>query len=442
MNGMLSQSGRAVALLGARLPGLALMAQPLLPLIVLISVLGGPLPFPLWVSWAIALAPLPVRLWRTGRLFEATPFDIPIPLFLVGMGIGLAVSVDRPLGSVAMQTYIACMLFFYGLTSNANLGPRYWWSVGAAITLGVLGFSVMTFSQGNNFYGSGGSKVVPINRWLIDLLEPLPEFGGWLGNIPLHNNTLGLALGIGLPALVAIVIFGKGHFRIAAGVLGSLFSAILFLSLSGVGWVAALVGLVFIGCCALRKRAYALLPVLPVLGGLAYLAWNNVDWLNHMFPWSAVTSRVRIWETGLTMIIMDHPWFGVGPGQYVLSGPPQSPHNAYLLLYADAGLLGILALIGAAGVTLGLGRQVMRFTRVRAPSRTNPWHAVGVGTLAALAAGAAVSMLESSTAKTWIDTGGNARYVAMPGVWFWAAMLVVAHRHLYPSRSSEKELRR
>ena len=353
-------------------------------------------------------------------------------------------SPDRSLGFVAMQTYIACMLLFYGLTSNANLGPRYWWSVGAVTTLVVLGFSVITFSEAS-FGGSGGSRVVPINRWLIDLLKPLPKFDSWLGNITFHNNMLGMALGIGLPALAAIVIFGKGHLRIAAGILGSFSSAILLLSMSGVGWVAALVGLVFVGCCALRKRAYVLLAVLLPLGGLAYVAWDRVFRLSSLFPWGAITSRVRIWETGLTMI-QDHRWFGVGLGQYIGSAPHQyykgTPHNAYLLLYSDTGLLGVLALIGAAAATLWLGRQVLRFTSISAPSPTNPWHAVGVGTLAALLAGAAVSLLESSTAKTWLATDGTVRYVALPGVWFWAAMLVVAHRHLYPSRSSQSELRK
>jgi hypothetical protein len=69
----------------------------------------------MWLSWLIAILPWPLRFFITRRFTCRTPFDIPILILMVGMLLGFFLSPDCLLGLTAIHTYLACVLFYYGL---------------------------------------------------------------------------------------------------------------------------------------------------------------------------------------------------------------------------------------------------------------------------------------------------------------------------------------
>lgn len=115
----------AFSAITAKAADLFLLSQPFLALMVFISVIVH-VP-PLWVSWIIALSPLPIRYFRTGKIIHRTPLDIPIIILTAGMLIGFALSPDPGLASSALNTYFACVLFYYGIISSAQ-APRIYWA--------------------------------------------------------------------------------------------------------------------------------------------------------------------------------------------------------------------------------------------------------------------------------------------------------------------------
>lgn len=109
----------------AKAADLFLLSQPFLALLVFVSVIVH-VP-PLWVSWIIALLPFPIRYFRTGKIIYRTPLDIPIIILTAGMLLGFALSPDPGLAYSALNTYFACVLFYYGIISNTT-APRVYWA--------------------------------------------------------------------------------------------------------------------------------------------------------------------------------------------------------------------------------------------------------------------------------------------------------------------------
>ena len=78
--------------------------------------------------------------------------------------------------------------------------------------------------------------------------------------------------------------------------------------------------------------------------------------------------RTRIWRTGLE-IFATHPWTGVGSGTFEqAAGPyldrPRAPHNAYLAVLTETGLIGFSLFLALFVVVL------LPLTRASTPNRT------------------------------------------------------------------------
>ncbi len=188
-----------------------------------------------------------------------------------------------------------------------------------------------------------------------------------------------------------------------------LLAAAVFASLSRGAWMGvALAGAVMLAVASPRSRrwlvalcaALLLLGLLGLVGALPAVVSERLGVVAEYFGlfdvrtvdvtpenWSIV-ERMAHWQAGWYMFL-EHPWFGVGPGnydavydRYNLPGWLESlghAHNYYLNLAAETGIFGLSGFL----LTLALAYRAA----IRGLRSPNPfWRAVALGTLGSLVA--------------------------------------------------------
>jgi O-antigen ligase len=99
-------------------------------------------------------------------------------------------------------------------------------------------------------------------------------------------------------------------------------------------------------------------------------------------------------------------------------------HNAYLELYVDTGVFGIIAFICFAAVVAKLAIDI-----IYSP-RNSPYYGFGIGVLLAVLVTALVSTIESAPFGFGIISGSNYCYILSPIPWVLAGLLVTARQLL------------
>ncbi len=101
-----------------------------------------------WLILALALAYFPVRLARSGRLTQRTPFDIPIVLFLISVILGIVVSPDRRVGVGALQSFLVLTAAYYSLVNYP--APVRMLKIGFPFAIaGLIAFFIIAPIQAN-----------------------------------------------------------------------------------------------------------------------------------------------------------------------------------------------------------------------------------------------------------------------------------------------------
>ncbi len=200
--------------------------------------------------------------------------------------------------------------------------------------------------------------------------------GGKIGGVPVFGRitgTTGMAatfiagfFALALPVAVGLAMAARRRERwpwIISAVL--IFLGLAF-TLSRVPIGLGTLAVVVLLLAATRPRVW--LPILLV-GAVVFLATPLRSRMTNFH-----TDRLELWRTGWRMFT-DHPFFGVGPGQYVKhladygrpGGPLEevTPHNSLLYLAAESGVFAALAL--ALAIVLSL-----RFLRRRNPLLLGP----------------------------------------------------------------------
>jgi O-antigen ligase len=412
-----------------KLVDVILLFQPALAVLIFFSILlGKP---PLWLSWLIALIPWGLRLWRTGQLTKRTPFDLPILLFAVGMVIGFAVAPNQVIAQQGLHTYLACILLYYGIVNNGEAKISYRLSiVGVGVVCLIsLGLTILVFSQ-------GGGRHYFFNEWAYQLAQAIPQIDlPRIDEGQITYNAPGAALAMLLPLLLSLTLFQQRLCRrLAWGILCFSFSALLFFVGSGGGWLSATIGLIFVLLC---WKLWTLALTLPATGAGIWAivsSWDKASplsqtWLAEMFPFPHVVGRIHFWENTLNLL-KDHPFTGVGLGAWFElypaygSSPHVTPYNTYLQIYADTGLLGAIAIIGAI-ITFG---YILR--RILHSSAQSNWYGIAIGAMGCILAGAIHGLFELNTSVYAVEEGALHYYVALPYLWLWASLVVVAYHRL------------
>ncbi len=81
-----------------------------------------------------------------------------------------------------------------------------------------------------------------------------------------------------------------------------------------------------------------------------FLLLRNSNMYSFNLPWFSITNRLEYWQKAL-QLISQHPFVGLGVGNYPFF-KSISPHNSYLQIWVEAGVLGVFALIGIGYHTL------------------------------------------------------------------------------------------
>lgn len=190
-----------------------------------------------------------------------------------------------------------------------------------------------------------------------DFLRAYPLWGKEAVRACFNNpNDFAAWLTTMIPLVLSIVYFGKnkeaGIFKRVRvpflWVLLTLLTWCLILTRSRGGWIAGILAVVFIGILKDRKIVIGLILVLATLFFSVPLSYRER-------ACSLLTaldmSRISLWKEAID-IIKDFPLLGTGPNTYSIVSADYSlnditkgfyPHNSYLHLAAETGILGLAA---------------------------------------------------------------------------------------------------
>jgi len=401
-----------------------LYLQPLFPISLYFTVLfGNPL---LWLSLIIALLPFILRYFYHKVLIKQTPFDIAILIFVIGSIVGYFVAPNKDTAAGALYSLLASILIYYSIVSNQEEGKKYWISFGTVIFFICIGISVWFFSQGTG-------RLFSFNNWIFEFFRGLPKTD--IGAV-LHQHAIGALFSVVIPVIFALVLFvTAASRRILLSILCILMMGILFLSVSGNGWIALGIGLAFIFIYWRRWAVFILAPLSAIISALALFFYTDTFWLSNSFSADALLGRFELWEKTVPMLSDWHVFFGIGLGNWpelyynlysnTLSEPIAHMHNNYFQIYTDMGIFGILAISLAAIVF------VMTAAKVIKSSQNNIQKWLAIGFIGSFLGGAFFNMLDVTLTGTVINDSSYI-YLSIPLLWLWAALYAVAYHKLFP----------
>jgi hypothetical protein len=209
-------------------------------------------------------------------------------------------------------------------------------------------------------------------------------------------NNVGLYLGRVWPLLAAVALWGRGRRRALYALALLPVTLALVLSFSrGALLLAVPAAILILGWRAGGRWRWTALALVAA-GALALIPLLNVPRFASLLDMGqgGTFFRLELWQSSLALI-RDHPWFGVGPGnfleayrtRYVLPLAWQEfnlehPHNVYLDHWTRLGVLGVLA---GVGVQVAFWRALRRRSKRLVPSKRTL--ALGLaGSMAALLA--------------------------------------------------------
>jgi hypothetical protein len=336
-------------------------------LLVLLSYLlgaGRALP---WIGLALACLPFVLRLARNGSVRLRTPFDLPMVLLLTGALVGFCTSPDRSISLGALQSMVAFAICYYSWVNHSRQATLVKW----LILLVPVGFLIVLL------------------LFVLDMRHPNGESNFVIGGYGTHHG-LALYLIIVAAVLAGIAAFSRRtRIRVFTGVFFLLFFTVVLI-----------------------------------------MTWDS---LGSLLEWNSISTRTPIWEN-TTDLLSDSPFTGLGLGCWALAywGTPvlgtetvneiTHAHNGYLELYANTGLLGILALLIALVIGAKLSLDIFR------SPRTHPWYGFGVGVILACVATLLVAMVESAPVGVPLVAATTYYYIISPVAWILCGLLGIAHR--------------
>jgi len=281
------------------------------------------------------------RSGRTNRT-RLTALDLSVVLLILAAVVAGVMAADWRAALLELRSVFLLPALYYALLRLVHLDEGAMWRVVDGWALGGLGVALVGLVQ----YALGRNVVVAEGG--------LPR----LQSVYFSPNNVGLYLGRIWPLLVAVALCRLPEPRRALYALALVpVTLALVLSFSRgallLGLPAALLVMGWRAGGRVRWAAVALV----VIGALALIPLLRLPRFAAMFDLEQGSTffRLELWRSSLTMI-RQHPWFGVGPGnfpaayrtRYILPGAWQEPnlehpHNVYLDHWTRLGVLGLLA---------------------------------------------------------------------------------------------------
>ena len=357
------------------------------------------------VATAVALAAL-AAVWLLGlaidrTLLPRTPFNLTLLLFCLALAVGVLASAD-PADTLSKATGVVLGLAVWRFVVIAA-GRRG--HIGVAVVLLLL------ICLGFSLTGIANLRELPKIPFLVaaNPFRNLPLSG--LDRLATHPNQLAALIGLFLPLLVSLLAapprrLAAPLWRLAPALVALLVVAILILTQSRGGWIAAIAGLyvlLLLWAAVLppsrARRALrwiALAGALVVVAGVLWIGpgtlwelWLNPPEETALGTLATLDLRRKMWPWAVTAI-GDFPFTGVGLGAFRqvafrLYPLPIWPdydmghaHNIFLQTALDVGLPGLVAYVAVLFVAAAVGWRVAR--------RDPGFRPVSLGLLAGLVA--------------------------------------------------------
>jgi len=198
------------------------------------------------------------------------------------------------------------------------------------------------------------------------------------------SNAQRLAMGC-VPAVWWMLIIASGSRGAWISLILGALAAFLYAKPAATRWLR------WQGTCALAGAAlYAILFILvPILLKSTFVA----TLLDRPAGWATLSRRDELWAQTMQMIV-DHPWFGVGPMHFSFypNGIGAHPHNAILQIIAEWGIPAALLLFVVVGCGAIAWWRHVRMVVKRQPASSRSM--VCLALLAALTGAAAHSLVD------------------------------------------------
>ena len=362
--------------------------------------------FPGRVSW-IALIIIGLvwicRRLAYGRFSRPSAMNAPEALLVVMAVAGFLVSVDRPLSEpklwgIALQA----VLFFAVLNGLHGKRDVRWLAAGlVALTLATALLSLI------------GTQWDVVR--LVDLPQIYDRLPRLLGNIPdsglsptqefFHPREVGATMGLLLPFVAAMALFGSGKLlRLSAALTFLVGGLVLLLSQALMGLFGLLLGLAILAVWWRRRLAVPLILLGLVLAVLLVVAvptsWRAAALSSDSPIGLGVILRLDMWSRAWAMIA-DMPYTGIGLNTFsliqthfymgYLLGVEPHAHNLFLQTALDLGLPGLLAFVWLLVAFYLTARQAL--TRLD----DRPATAMVIGAVAGVSAYVAGGLLDVMT---------------------------------------------
>jgi O-antigen ligase len=338
--------------------------------------------------WALSLPEVLVVLcgigavWRKSRGVKSAPLDWAVLSLIVAAVVAGLAAEDKSIMLFELRAIFLLPALYYALL-RLHVDTQAKWRVIDGFILGAVGMALVGLVQ----YALG-RNVVAAEGGLPRMLSVYPS-----------PNNVGLYLGRVWPLLVAIAIWGRGRRRTPYALALLPVTLALVLSFSrGALLLAVPAAMLAMGWRAGGRWRWAALA-LVVIGALVLIPLLRVPRFASLldFDQGGTFFRLELWQSSLALI-RDHPWFGVGPGnfleayrtRYVLPSAWQEfdlehPHNVYLDHWTRLGVLGALA---GAGLQITFWRAMCRRSKRDALSQrlVLSKHALALGLVGSMAA--------------------------------------------------------
>jgi len=305
------------------------------------------LPETLVLLCAIGVTSLRVYQFTNLPIYQSTnlpisPIDRSVLLLTLAAVVAGLVAADKWAALFELRTVFLLPALYYALLRLARPSKRARWRIVNGWVLGAVGVALIGLVQ----YALGCNVVLAEGG--------LPR----LRSVYHSPNSVGLYLGRAWPLLVAVAVWGaRGRRRALYGL--ALLAVTLALALSfsrGALLLGLPAALLVMGWRAGGRWRWAALA-LVVAGALALIPLLRLPRFASLLDLQRGSTffRLELWRSSLALV-REHPWFGVGPGnfldayrtRYVLPAAWEEfnqghPHNIYLDHWTRLGLLGLLA---------------------------------------------------------------------------------------------------
>jgi len=247
-----------------------------------------------------------------------------------------------------------------------------------------------------------------------------------------HPNSYAMYLMTVIPFLLGF-LFSKTRllFKVLAGIMVCIGILALVFSLSRSAWINLLVIICIVLVLATRRKRIGLQAAIRLAGATALVLFG-LSLFGPRIILSRLTSpdqgsayvRITLAQTALA-VIKDHPWVGVGLNNYSVVVPKygaplfgHSPlvHNAFLLIAAETGVVGLIPFLGFLAVLL-----IQTWRIIKSAPNDTVWVA-GVGLFSAFVALALHSMTDYALlgslvfTQFWLLAGLSAALIRPPQI--------------------------